>query len=131
MDKAKGNKKGNTTYNLMDEIILTIGNKEIWDGIHESFHDHYKEPQQAEKAFIQYKKQESDKIFKEFLDDFQAKHKHLYVFNAVAHYDEKGAPHIHMNFFGMAEGVKKGLRLQPRTTRAIAQDLDGDFYEKM
>ena len=97
----------------MDEIILTIGNKEIWDGIHESFHDHYKEPQQAEKAFIQYKKQESDKIFKEFLDDFQAKHKHLYVFNAVAHYDEKG------------------LRLQPRTTRAIAQDLDGDFYEKM
>ena len=115
----------------MDEIILTIGNKEIWDGIHESFHDHYKEPQQAEKALIQYKKQESDKIFKEFLDDFQAKHKHLYVFNAVAHYDEKGAPHIHMNFFGMAEGVKKGLRLQPRTTRAIAQDLDGDFYEKM
>lgn len=36
-----------------------------------------------------------------------------------------------MNFFGMAEGVEKGLRLQPRTTRAIAQDLDGDFYEKM
>ena len=36
-----------------------------------------------------------------------------------------------MNFFGMAEGVKKGLRLQPRTTRAIAHDLDGDFYEKM
>ena len=38
---------------------------------------------------------------------------------------------MHMNFFGMAEGVEKGLRIQPRTTRAIAQDLDGDFYEKM
>lgn len=130
VDKAKG-KKGNTTYNLQDEVILTIGNKEMWDNIHQSFHDHYKDPEKAEEAFIQYKKQESDAIFKEFLDEFQAKHKHLYVFNAVAHYDEKGAPHLHMNFFGMAEGMKFGLRLQPRTTRAIAQDLDGDFYEKM
>ena len=130
VDKAKG-KKGNTTYNLQDEVILTIGNKEMWDNIHQSFHEHYKDPKQAEEAFIQYKKQESDAIFKEFLDEFQAKHKHLYVFNAVAHYDEKGAPHMHMNFFGMAEGMKFGLRLQPRTTRAIAQDLDGDFYEKM
>ena len=131
VDKAKGKKKGNTTYNLQDEVILTIGNKEMWDGIRDSFHDHYKDPQKAEEAFIQYKKQESDATFKEFLDEFQAKHKHLYVFNAVAHYDEKGAPHMHMNFFGMAEGLEKGLRIQPRTTRAIAQDLDGDFYEKM
>lgn len=130
-DKAKGKKKGNTTYNLQDEVILTIGNKEMWDNIHQSFHDHYKNPQKAEEAFIQYKKQESDVIFKEFLEEFQAKHKHLYVFNAVSHYDEAGAPHMHMNFFGMAEGVEKGLRIQPRTTRAIAQDLDGDFYEKM
>lgn len=131
VDKAKGKKKGNTTYNLQDEVILTIGNKEMWDNIHQSFHDHYKDPEKAEEAFIQYKKQESDAIFKEFLDEFQAKHKHLYVFNAVSHYDEAGAPHMHMNFFGMAEGVEKGLRIQPRTTRAIAQDLDGDFYEKM
>lgn len=131
VDKAKGKKKGNTTYNLQDEVILTIGNKETWDNIHASFHDHYKDPKQAEEAFIQYKKQEADQIFKEFLDEFQAKHKHLYVFNAVAHYDEAGAPHMHMNFFGMAEGLEKGLRIQPRTTRAIAQDLDGDFYEKM
>lgn len=131
VDKAKGKKKGNTTYNLQDEVILTIGNKEMWDNIHQSFHDHYKDHEKAEEAFIQYKKQESDAIFKEFLEEFQTKHKHLYVFNAVAHYDEKGAPHLHMNFFGMAEGVEKGLRLQPRTTRAIAQDLDGDFYEKM
>lgn len=131
VDKAKGKKKGNTTYNLQDEVILTIGNKEMWDNIHQSFHDHYKDPEKAEEAFIQYKKQESDQIFKEFLDEFQAKHKHLYVFNAVSHYDEAGAPHMHMNFFGMAEGVEKGLRIQPRTTRAIAQDLDGDFYEKM
>lgn len=131
VDKAKGKKKGNTTYNLQDEVILTIGNKEMWDNIHASFHDHYKDPKKAEQMFIQYKKQESDQIFHEFLDEFQAKHKHLYVFNAVAHYDEAGAPHMHMNFFGMAEGVEKGLRIQPRTTRAIAQDLDGDFYEKM
>lgn len=131
VDKAKGKKKGNTTYNLQDEVILTIGNKETWDNIHQSFHDHYKDPEKAEQMFIQYKKQESDQIFKEFLEEFQAKHKHLYVFNAVAHYDEAGAPHMHMNFFGMAEGVEKGLRIQPRTTRAIAQDLDGDFYEKM
>lgn len=131
VDKVKGKKKGNTTYNLQDEVILTIGNKEMWDNIHQSFHDHYKDHEKAEEAFIQYKKQESDATFKEFLDEFQAKHKHLYVFNAVAHYDEKGAPHMHMNFFGMAEGLEKGLRIQPRTTRAIAQDLDGDFYEKM
>lgn len=130
VDKAKG-KKGSTTYNLQDEVILTIGNKETWDNIHQSFHDYYKDPQKAEEAFIQYKKQEADQIFKEFLDEFQEKHKHLYVFNAVAHYDEAGAPHMHMNFFGMAEGVEKGLRIQPRTTRAMAQDLDGDFYEKM
>lgn len=131
VDKAKGKKKGNTTYNLQDEVILTIGNKETWDNIHQSFHDHYKDPEKAEQMFIQYKKQESDQIFKEFLEEFQAKHKHLYVFNAVSHYDEAGAPHMHMNFFGMAEGLEKGLRIQPRTTRAIAQDLDGDFYDKM
>lgn len=38
---------------------------------------------------------------------------------------------MHLTFFGKAEGMKKGLRLQPRTTRAVAQDLDGDFYAKM
>lgn len=48
VDKAKGKKKGNTTYNLQDEVILTIGNKEMWDNIHQSFHDHYKDHEKAE-----------------------------------------------------------------------------------
>lgn len=128
--KSKGG-KATTKYNLQDEIIITIGNKDYWDDIHSRIIGSIHDKTEAEKVFIEYKKKQSDEIFKEFLKDFQAKHKHLHVFNAVAHYDEAGAPHMHLTFFGKAEGLKKGLRLQPRTTRAVAQDLDGDFYAKM
>lgn len=128
--KGKGG-KATTKYNLQDEIIITIGNKETWDELHSRTISSINDKKEAEKVFIEYKKKLADEIFKGFLEDFQAKHKHLHVFNAVAHYDEKGAPHMHLTFFGKAEGMKKGLRLQPRTTRAIAQDLDGDFYAKM
>ena len=129
--KKKGKGKATTKYNVQDEIILTVGNKAYWDDIHSRIIGSIHDKAEAEKVFIEYKKKQSDEIFKEFLKDFQAKHKHLHVFNAVAHYDEKGAPHMHLTFFGKAEGLKKGLRLQPRTTRAVAQDLDGDFYAKM
>ena len=128
--KSKGG-KATTKYNLQDEIIITIGNKDYWDDIHYRTISSINDKEEAERIFIEYKKKQSDEIFKEFLKDFQAKHKHLHVFNAVAHYDEAGAPHMHLTFFGKAEGLKKGLRLQPRTTRAVAQDLDGDFYAKM
>lgn len=128
--KSKGG-KATTKYNLQDEIIITIGNKDYWDDIHSRIIGSIHDKTEAEKVFIEYKKKQSDEIFREFLKDFQAKHKHLHVFNAVAHYDEAGAPHMHLTFFGKAEGLKKGLRLQPRTTRAVAQDLDGDFYAKM
>lgn len=128
--KSKGG-KATTKYNLQDEIIITIGNKDYWDDIHYRTISSINDKQEAERIFIEYKKKQSDEIFREFLKDFQAKHKHLHVFNAVAHYDEAGAPHMHLTFFGKAEGLKKGLRLQPRTTRAVAQDLDGDFYAKM
>lgn len=128
--KSKGG-KATTKYNLQDEIIITIGNKAYWDDIHSRIIGSIHDKTEAEKVFIEYKKKQSDEIFKEFLKDFQKKHKHLHVFNAVAHYDEAGAPHMHLTFFGKAEGLKKGLRLQPRTTRAVAQDLDGDFYAKM
>ncbi len=128
--KSKGG-KATTKYNLQDEIIITIGNKAYWDEMHSRIFGSINDKTEAEKVFIEYKKKQSDAIFREFLKDFQAKHKHLHVFNAVAHYDEAGAPHMHLTFFGKAEGLKKGLRLQPRTTRAVAQDLDGDFYAKM
>ena len=128
--KGKGG-KATTKYNLQDEIIITIGNKETWDELHSRTISSINDKKEAEKVFIEYKKKLADEIFKGFLEDFQAKHKHIHVFNAVAHYDEAGAPHMHLSFFGKAEGMKKGLRLQPRTTRAIAQDLDGDFYQKM
>lgn len=128
--KGKGG-KATTKYNVQDEIIITIGNKETWDELHSRTISSINDKKEAEKVFIEYKKKLADEIFKGFLEDFQAKHKHLHVFNAVAHYDEKGAPHMHLTFFGKAEGMKKGLRLQPRTTRALAQDLDGDFYAKM
>ena len=128
--KGKGG-KATTKYNLQDEIIITIGNKETWDELHSRTISSINDKKEAEKVFIEYKKKLADEIFKGFLEDFQAKHKHIHVFNAVAHYDEAGAPHMHLTFFGKAEGMKKGLRLQPRTTRAIAQDLDGDFYQKM
>lgn len=128
--KSKGG-KATTKYNLQDEIIITIGNKAYWDDMHYRTISSINDKEEAERIFIEYKKKQSDEIFCEFLKDFQAKHKHLHVFNAVAHYDEAGAPHMHLTFFGKAEGLKKGLRLQPRTTRAVAQDLDGDFYAKM
>lgn len=128
--KSKGG-KATTKYNLQDEIIITIGNKAYWDDMHYRTISSINDKEEAERIFIEYKKKQSDGIFREFLKDFQANHKHLHVFNAVAHYDEAGAPHMHLTFFGKAEGLKKGLRLQPRTTRAVAQDLDGDFYAKM
>lgn len=128
--KSKGG-KATTKYNLQDEIIITIGNKDYWDDINYRTISSINDKEEAERIFIEYKKKQADEIFKEFLKDFQTKHKHLHVFNAVAHYDEAGAPHMHLTFFGKAEGLKKGLRLQPRTTRAVAQDLDGDFYAKM
>ena len=82
--KGKGG-KATTKYNLQDEIIITIGNKETWDELHSRTISSINDKEEAEKVFIEYKKKLADEIFKGFLEDFQAKHKHLHVFNAVAH----------------------------------------------
>ena len=76
--KSKGG-KATTKYNLQDEIIVTIGNKDYWDDLHSRVIGYINDKQEAERIFIEYKKKQSDEIFREFLKDFQAKHKHLHV----------------------------------------------------
>ena len=59
----------------------------------------------------------------EYVEEFQERHPHLYIYNAAVHLDEKG--HAHFNIIPVAEGYKKGLSIQPSFKKALQNE--GNF----
>lgn len=53
--------------------------------------------------------QEYEKIYREYLEKFQRYYTNLVVVNATVHMDEKGSPHMHLDYIPVAEGYKQGL----------------------
>lgn len=95
---VKGSKKENGRKPLY-EAIITIGNA--------------KEKPSEEL---------SHKILKDYFDDFQKRNPNLYVVHASYHADEPGAaPHIHIDYFPIARGYKRGMSVQNGLDRALQQ----------
>ena len=53
--------------------------------------------------------QEYEKIYREYLEKFQRYYTNLVVINATVHMDEKGSPHMHLDYIPVADGYKQGL----------------------
>ena len=59
------------------------------------------------------KKREVGEALASYVRDFNERHDHLVIYNAVVHLDEDGAPHAHFNVVPIADGYKNGLSKQP------------------
>lgn len=101
--------KKSKTLDLQREFIVGIGNKQDWDRISNS---------------VDAKRWVGEKLA-EYVEEFQERHPHLYIYNAAVHLDEKGHPHAHFNIIPVAEGYKKGLSIQPSFKKALQNE--GNF----
>lgn len=96
--------KQSKTLDLQREFIVGLGSKADWD-----------------------KMNREDKLLAgeklaEYVKEFSNRHPHLYVYNAVVHLDEAGAPHAHFNIVPMAVGYKNGLKVKPSFKKALANE---------
>ena len=101
--------KKSKTLDVQREFIVGIGDKYDWDRIKNS---------------TEAKRWVGEKLA-EYVEEFQERHPHLYIYNAAVHLDEKGHPHAHFNIIPVAEGYKKGLSIQPSFKKALQNE--GNF----
>lgn len=94
--------KQSKCYDYQREFIIAVGDKNFFDEI-------------SEELKIKYFKL----ILKDLVKDFIKNNPNLYVYNAVIHFDEQGAPHAHVNVVPFAKGYKKGLKVQPSFRKAL------------
>ena len=94
---------------MQREFIVSVGNKDDWD------RRSFDEKRMVGEALARY------------VEDFNSRHDHLVVYNAVVHLDEAGAPHAHFNVVPIADGYKNGLAKQPSFSKALQQE---GFREK-
>ena len=92
------------TLNLQKEMIVGVGSKDDWDNLS------YEAKKRAGKAIEDY--------VHAFI---KANKENVYVYNAVIHLDEAGAPHAHINFIPLANGYRNGLSTQPSWSKALDQ----------
>lgn len=92
------------TLNLQKEMIIAVGSKDDWDAL--SYDD----------------KKKAGRAIEEYVRAFiEANKSHIYVYNAMVHLDEAGAPHAHVNFIPLAHGYRNGLSTQPSWSKALDQ----------
>lgn len=96
--------KQSKTLDLQREFIVGLGSKADWD-----------------KMTREDKLLAGEKLA-EYVKEFSDRHPHLYVYNAVVHLDEAGAPHAHFNIVPMAIGYKNGLKVKPSFKKALANE---------
>ena len=97
------------TLDQQREFIIGIGSKADWDKLPEGY------------------KVNIGTYLAKYAQDFEKRHPHFRVYNAVVHLDEKGAPHLHLNVVPIADGYKNGLSKQPSFSKALKQE---GFTEK-
>lgn len=91
-------------YDLQREFIVTLGAKEDWDQL------------------TREDKLEAGQKLAEYVKEFQERHPKLYVYNAVVHLDEAGAPHAHINVIPVAGGYKRGVSLKPSFKQVLKEE---------
>ena len=96
--------KKSKTLDLQREIVVTVGKKEDWENL--SLDDKKAVARQLEA----------------YINEFEQRHTHLHIYNAVIHMDEAGAPHAHFNIVPVADGYKKGLEKQPSFKKALQNE---------
>jgi hypothetical protein len=96
--------KKSKTLDLQREIVVTVGKKEDWENL--SLDDKKAVAGQLEA----------------YINEFEQRHAHLHIYNAVIHMDEAGAPHAHFNIVPVADGYKKGLEKQPSFKKALQNE---------
>lgn len=96
--------KKSKTLDLQREIVVTVGKKEDWENL--SLDDKKAVAGQLEA----------------YISEFEQRHTHLHIYNAVIHMDEAGAPHAHFNIVPVADGYKKGLEKQPSFKKALQNE---------
>ena len=96
--------KKSKTLDLQREFIVTLGTKDDWEY----------EPHDVKLL--------AGDLLAEYVENFAQRHPHLYIYNAVIHLDEAGAPHAHFNVVPLATGYKNGLEVQPSFKKALANE---------
>ena len=81
--------KNQKTLDLQREFVVSVGNKSDWEKM--DFN----------------KKRKVGEALASYVRDFNERHDHLVIYNAVVHLDEDGAPHAHFNVVPIADGYKK------------------------
>lgn len=94
--------KKSGTYDYQREFIIAVGDKIFFDD-----------------KSMEFKKKYFQLILTDLVEDFIKNNPNLYVYNAVIHFDEEGAPHAHVNVVPFATGYKKGLKVQPSFKKAL------------
>lgn len=80
------------------ETIITLGNMEEHPAPHESY-----------------------EILQQVFGEWKKNYPNLVVVGAYFHADEKGAPHIHIDYVPVAHGYKKGLSVQNGLVKAFGE----------
>ena len=80
------------------ETIITLGNMEEHPAPHESY-----------------------EILQQVYGEWKMKYPNLIVVGAYFHADEKGAPHIHIDYVPVAHGYKKGMAVQNGLVKAFGE----------
>lgn len=83
------------------EFVLTLGDYKNWEQM----------------GFEQ--KLVGAEALQEAVSEFIKNNPRLYVYNAVVHVDEVGAPHAHINAIPMATGYKQGMLVRPSFDKAL------------
>lgn len=59
-------------------------------------------------------------VLDEYVKTFQKRNPNLYLFNAALHMDE-ATPHLHLDYFPVAHGYKKGMKTRNSLTKALQE----------
>lgn len=88
------------------ELIVSVGNCDAYGGIFAS--DGEKEELVVD-------------VLNEYIKEFHERNPYLFVFSAYLHRDEKGVPHIHLDYIPWTDEAGKGLSLRVSENGAFKQ----------
>lgn len=105
-----------TEYNEEEKLYLERKDKEILDP--EYVTEMEKKIQKVRNA------QAAEKALKKYVETWDERNPHLYLYAAYYHADEKdGTLHVHLDFIPRATGYKRGMSVQNGLDRACQQDI--------
>ena len=105
-----------TEYNEEEKSYLEWKDKDILDP--EYVTEMEKKIQKVQNA------QKAEKALKKFVETWEERNPHFYLYAAYYHADEKdGTLHVHLDFIPCASGYERGMNIQNGLDRACQQDI--------